>query len=66
MKSKEYFAEHSKARYNFLKSSKRCAMCGDKDERTIAGKTRCSKCAERDKKYSRMQYRRIKHEMQSK
>lgn len=43
--------EESRERYAYLKRTHRCTMCQGQDERTLAGKTRCARCAEMSRKY---------------
>ena len=39
-------------RYDYLKQQHRCVRCGERDERTVAGKTLCDKCSEQSKYYA--------------
>lgn len=38
-------------RYDYLKLQHRCTKCGERDERTVAGKTLCAKCYKKQKSY---------------
>lgn len=57
-------AENQKSRYKKMKELHNCTDCGEQDERTLAGYTRCSACAEkcrqRAKSRSRSRKRRRK------
>ncbi len=56
---KAYFAEKAHNRYLMLRDSKRCVMCSKRDERTLAGKTRCAECTEKQNALQRIYYRKI-------
>lgn len=64
MKSREemnaYFNEHNKARIKYLKSQKRCQICGKKDHRTLDGFIHCVECNEKNKVRQRERYARRK------
>ena len=41
-----------KSEYAKKKAYHKCTSCGNKDENTIAGKTRCRKCDEKQRNYN--------------
>lgn len=52
-------------KYDYLKLQHRCVRCGERDERTVAGKVLCTKCSEKSKYYANKykgKYREIKKE----
>lgn len=45
--------ERCKRHYEKMKELHRCNQCGEQDERTIAGKTRCEFCSKKQKLWYR-------------
>lgn len=58
-------AEYKKSRYEKMKELHNCTYCGGQDERTLAGYTRCSACAEkcRQRAKSRIRSRKRKQKV---
>ena len=46
-------AEYHKRFRDKRKALNRCVLCGTQDERTLAGRTRCYKCSEKQKIYDK-------------
>lgn len=54
---KKKIRESQKRHREKCKREHRCISCGNTDERTLSGKTRCEKCTETQKKSYRKWYR---------
>lgn len=48
-----YNAERLRILHKKRKEQHRCVLCGEQDERTLAGRTRCYKCSEKQKIYDK-------------
>lgn len=47
----EYMRNYRKQRRDYFKQNHRCIRCGNKDERTLNGKTVCQSCTDKEKMY---------------
>ena len=58
--------EYAKKRREKLKEQHRCLHCGTQDERTLAGYTRCSACAEKCRQRAKSRIRSRKRKRKAK
>lgn len=59
-------AESQKSRYKKMKELHNCTDCGGQDERTLAGYTRCSACAEKCRQRAKSRIRSRKRKRKAK